>query len=155
MNSFVSELNGYLQSLRRLTAGAFDYGAILVASKNEDTEVVREYLDKMPYKSKVLSHKKNSHEDVKAILTDYIFSNLGIEEKKIVDLLEWDVIEYFGMALDESVEARAANSFNPLVENGAIVVEVETSFYFRYCLIVIKVSDSENIIVSLGKRTET
>ncbi|NRB38575.1 MAG: hypothetical protein HRU20_08925 [Pseudomonadales bacterium] len=148
MKSTISELNGYLHSLRRLCKESCDFWAEVIDVKESVNQSIQNYIAQFEDQILIKSTRDISFSDVELLLEKYIFSNLTITNPDQLKLLAWDIVEYYGAAaLDQSFESH----FNPLVSNGAIQLTVDSSFHKTQVYYVVKIGN-KLIITGLGIR---
>lgn len=89
----ISNLNGYLHSLRRLSRNKCDFSARSIEScKSTSDKIFTEHLRNID--STVLNSKSINLREVESFLFEYLDSNLSNLKSEITHLLVWDIVEY-------------------------------------------------------------
>lgn len=148
MENYVSELRGYLQSLRRLCRRQCDFHADSFLVKNDIHASIEEYIYKLGAEFKFKGIKPLTYQEVESILEKHLILELEVEDQNANELFLWDIVEYFGLA---STALNPDGDFNPLVSNGALAVEVQSSHYSSGAIFVV-VIEKAAIVMWLNVR---
>jgi len=148
MENYVSELRGYLQSLRRLCRRPCDFHADSFLVENDIHSSIEEYINKLGAEFKFKGIKPVTYQEVESILKKHLVLELVLENQNTIDLFLWDIVEYYGLA---STASNPDGDFNPLVSNGALAVEVQSSYYSSGAIFVV-VIEKAAIITWLNVR---
>ena len=122
IKEIIANLNGYLQSMRRLGLNQCHYSASVREIKNNFENEIEDYKTIFTDDYQITSQKHVDFKQLEQLHHDLIYSKLKIHNKEIIELFEWDIVEYFGLS---STSIDKDNSFHPTVSNGAIVLELK------------------------------
>lgn len=134
MENYVSELRGYLQSLRRLCRRQCDFYADSFVVENEIHKSIREYINNLGAEFTFKGVKPLTYQEVESVLRKHLLRELEVENPITIDLFLWDIVEYYGLA---STASNPDGDFNPLVSNGAFAVEVHSLHYASSVVFVV------------------
>lgn len=134
MENYVSELRGYLQSLRRLCRRQCDFYADSFFLENDIHSSVKKYINKLGAEFEFVGIKPLTYQEVESILKKHLVAELEVESQSSIELFLWDIVEYYGLA---STASNPDGDFNPLVSNGALEVEVKSSHYTSGAIFVV------------------
>ena len=149
MKNIVYQLTGYLHSLRRLAKYNSDFWAVHIVIETTIDDAMEKYFEKLRTKTKVVEIRKIDYTRVKEFFDEFIIQNLAIENKDQIDMLLWDIVEYYGIASSQL----DSQKFNVLVSEGAYEIRVSSESNFHeslvYFLVPIK---NQAILTGLGIR---
>ena len=113
-------LNGYLQSMRRLGLNQCHYSSIVRKIQGDFQEEIDLFKQIFDESYTVIDENKYSYQQIQQLHKDLIYSKLKINDKEIIRSFDWDIVEYFGLA-----STSVGNEWNPIVKNGAIVLTLQ------------------------------
>jgi hypothetical protein len=148
MENYVSELQGYLQSLRRLCRRQCDFHADSFLVENDIHVSIEKYINKLGSEFRFKGIKQLTYQEVESILENNLILELEVENQNTTKLFLWDIVEYFGLA---STALNPNGDFNPLVSKGALAVEVHSSHYSSSTVFVV-VIEKHAIVIWLSVR---
>lgn len=148
MENYVSELRGYLQSLSRLGWRKCDFFADSFLVEIDIHTSIKEYVDKFGADLRLAGIKPLNYNEVENLLKKYLVLELKVESQNTIDLFLWDIVEYFGLV---STASNPDGDFNPLVRNGALGVEIQSSHYSSSAIFVVVIGKAA-IITWLSSR---
>ncbi len=143
----VGAMDGYLQSLRRLTSYRLDCGAILLETKLNLESAINHFLNERFEKFLIEESSQIDIQDADRIIQDSIFSRLILSDAGIVDMMKFDFLDYFNLVCLDEPE----NNDNPLYRNGAKYISVKTDLYVDLKLMLIKLNPECSILIFFGK----
>ncbi|HEY8942118.1 MAG TPA: hypothetical protein VIM59_18120 [Cellvibrio sp.] len=149
MENYVSELRGYLQSLRRLCRRQCDFHVESFLVENDIHASIEEYINKLGAEFKFNGIKPITYQEVETVIKKHLILELEVENQNTIELFLWDIVEYYGLA---STASNPNGDFNPLVSNGALAVDVESSHYSSGTIFVV-VIEKTAVITWLSVRT--
>ena len=79
-----------------------------------------------------------SYEEIEAILQDVIYSKLQMLTSEVISMLDWDLIECYGLI---STAADRKGPFNPLVEHGALLHSISSDSIGKGSFFAVQVAD--------------
>jgi len=123
IKGIIANLNGYLQSMRRLGLNQCHYSTSVREIKNNFENEIEDYKTIFNDDYQVSSQKHADYKQLEQLHHDLIYSKLKIKGKDTIKLFEWDIVEYFGLA---STSIDKERSFHPTVSNGAIVLKLKS-----------------------------
>jgi len=147
MESYVENLNGFFQALRRLSENRCDYWSHCLEIDSSLEIAIQQYFNNMD-DVELIETNNITYQEVEALHQEYIFSNLVNVNGNVLELLKWDLVEYFGQA---SIAKNSEGPFNPLVSNGALLLKAKSSFHGQYVYYVVSYG-SKAIITGLAVR---
>jgi hypothetical protein len=127
METYVENLNGYFQSLRRLSNNSCDLWAEGVLIESTLEESLEAYFKNIEGLNIIEKHWA-SFSEIESLYKELIYSQISGLSVEVLELLKWDVIEYYGL-ISTSIDPEG--SFNPLVNTGALLLEAKSSFHFK------------------------
>ena len=138
MKEIVSNLNGYLKSISRLSGESkCYYWAQLIDNCTAPESSIHSYIDGIgDYKPVVESL---DYAAIELLLQEYLIDVLPEVSKKISSLFVWDIVEYFGLAAYSAAGKDA--QWNPLVNHGATVLIIHSDKYKKEKRLLVKVED--------------
>ncbi len=134
MENYVSELRGYLQSLRRLCRRQCDFHADSFLVENDIHASIEKYINKLGAEFKFKGIKPLTYQEVEDALKNHLILELEVENQNTIELFLWDIVEYYGLA---STASNPDGDFNSLVSNGALAVDVQSSRYSSGAIFVV------------------
>ena len=150
MKNIVYQLNGYLHALRRLAKYNSDFWAIHIKIESNIEQTIKDYFSKAHVKTEVTEIKKIDYSEVEVFFDKFIIQNLAIEDQDQIDMLLWDIVEYYGMA---STRLNPKGCFNPLVSKGALEISIKTESIFHESLVYFLVEiEDQAILTGFGIR---
>lgn len=144
----VSELNGYLKLLQRFCKKRCDFDASALTVEGDLEGAVERYVSNLDDIVEYRGLNKISFSDFQNIMKRFVYSNLTIQDENMVRLIDWDIVEYFGVA---STVMDPEGDFNPIVSNGGWELDVTSNFY-EACTVVLVQYDEQALILSFGVR---
>jgi hypothetical protein len=147
MESYVENLNGFFQALRRLSENRCDYWSHCLKIDSSLENAIQNYFSSMD-DVELLEMNKITYEEVEALHQKYIFSNLVNVNGNVLDLIKWDLVEYFGLA---STAIDPDGPFNPLVSSGALLLKARSTFHGEYVYYLVRYGNKA-IITGLAVR---
>jgi hypothetical protein len=146
-NLYISELNGYLKSLQRLSGNKCVFGATsFQCNFDEISDVAQVYIsnlsekDNFHYHGKVNIQYRELMKKIKSIVFSGILSKEQLASDNIIAYLESviteDINEYYGLASNPN------ESFHPLIEDPVYLLDIKDD----------SVSESLYFIVQVGGR---
>lgn len=148
MENYISELRGYLQSLRRLCRRQCDFHADSFLIENDINKSIEEYINRLGAEFKFVGIKPLTYLEVERLLKKHLILELETESQSTTELFLWDIVEYYGLA---STSLSSEGKFNPLVSDGALEVEVYSPYYSSGAVFVV-VIDNMAVITWLNVR---
>lgn len=121
IKGIIANLNGYLQSMRRLSLNQYHYTASVRVIKNNFEDEIEAYKKIFNNDYQLISQQHFDYKQMQQLHQDLIFLKLKLKDKEIIKHLDWDIVEYFGLA-----STSIGGEWNPLVKNGAIVLKFES-----------------------------
>jgi len=146
MQTYVDNLNGYFQVLRRLSKNRCDFWSELIEIDGTLENTIEEYLESKE-SVEFLNKKDISYSEVQELYESYIFSNITVSTVAH-KLLTYDIVEYYGLA---STSTDSNNDFNPLISNGAVLLNVRSEFHSEYIYYVVEYGNKA-IVTGLATR---
>lgn len=144
----VGAIDGYLQSLRRVTKGSSDYGAYLIDTKLSLEAAIDHFLSDRLDEYVIEESESISMQKADQVLQERIFSRVILSDLDIREAMKFDFLDYFNLiCLDETEETD-----NPLYRNGAEYINVQDDFYMDLKIMVIKLNAEVSILIFLGDR---
>lgn len=138
-------LNGYFQTLRRLSGNRCDFWVDIFDIKGD---VVSNFKDHLSDRGILLGDVSNvDYKRMDNLLQEKVLSNLAIKDESLLKLFGWDIVEYIQMSY-RLIEPE----IDPLRSGEAKVVIAESEFHGRYNYVLIPVN-SKCIAVGLATRT--
>ncbi len=150
IKEIIANLNGYLQSMRRLGLNQCNYSASVREIKNNFENEIEDYKTIFKDDYQVSSQKHADYKQLEQLHHDLIYSKLKVKDKDIIKLFEWDIVEYFGLA---STSIDKENTFHPTVKNGAIVLELKAERYISLVYYFVEIGDFM-VTVTLSEKRE-
>lgn len=137
----VAELRGFLNALQRLMSDRRDFYADVISPANGMEAALAAYFNEDPaYQGSA----QIGYPEVQALLHEYIFAGLNELSSKVAAELEWQLLEYYGLA-----STAAGGSFNPLISNGALLLTMRQSHYSKCAYYVVQLPH-HLVITGLG-----
>ena len=102
MELYVENLNGYFQSLRRLSNNVCDLWAQYALIESAFEETVEAYFNKIEG-IKVVDKHWASCSEIESLYNELIFSQITGLSDGVLELLKWDIVEYYGL-ISTSIE---------------------------------------------------
>ena len=134
IEAVICNLNGYLQSLRRLSGNKCDFWVDIIEVKTSLEDDVETHIMSIDNNLIIIDKTQISYHAVQEHLDKFVFSNLLIDDENILKLLAWDVVEYYGLA---STELDPNGELNPLVHNGAILINIQSQRYESFVYYIV------------------
>lgn len=147
MESYVENLNGYFQSLRRLSNNVCDLWAQYVPIDSAFEETVEAYFNNTEG-IKVIDKHWASFREIESLYNELIFSKIEGLSDEVLGLLKWDIVEYYGL-ISTSIDCDSC--FNPLVSAGALLLETRSPLHSKCNYLVVEYSKFV-VITGLAQR---
>lgn len=149
MENYISELRGYLQSLRRLCQRQCDFYADSFPVTGDIYLSIEEHVNKCGDQFQFVGVKSITFNEVENLLQKHLIHELEVVSEDAIKLFMWDIIEYYGLI---STALNPDGDFNPLVSNGALEVEVKSPHYLSGSIFVVVIEEVA-IVMWLHVRT--
>ena len=150
MKNIVHELNGYLHSLRRLAKYNSDFWAIHIKIESDIEQAIKDHFAKARVKTEVTEIKQIDYAKLEEFFDKFIIQNLALDNQAQIDMLVWDVVEYYGVA---STTLNSKGCFNPLVREGAFEISIKSESMFHESLVYFLVPiEDQAILTGFGIR---
>ncbi len=146
--SWIHRLDGYLQSLRRLSGNQCDFWAELIEIETDLESDLTAYLRKKSIA--VLDRKPVGIGELRALLDLHLLSKLKVDDADLHRLLAWDIIEFIRMSyrMRQSRPVR-----DPISRRESFVADVGSDFHGKRVIIAIPV-ERRCIAISLATRAD-
>lgn len=129
-----AELRGFLNAVQQLCGLGHSFSVEAIpAGANEESTLSR-YFAMFEGGFKYLGSTAISYEKAQALLHQYIFINLSSVRPQLQKELNWQLIEYYGLA-----STAVGGSFNPLVSEGALLLSIAQNHYKQCTYFVVRV----------------
>jgi hypothetical protein len=140
-----SELNGYLKLLQRLCKRPCHFSATSASTGGNIEKFSEEYTAQFKDILTFKELRKISYDDIKEMLTTYIYSNLVQLDTDLLKLIDWDIAEFFGLA---STTFGTKGEFSPLLKGGW-KIEINSDIYESSVMLIIEYG-KKAIVLNLG-----
>jgi hypothetical protein len=130
----ISELRGFLNALERVCCPSRAFYSHVIPSGPDENSTLANYFAGFKGKFEYTGSTPVSYEQVKDLFQEYVFSCLSGLSDEQLNRLAWHLIEYYGLA-STAVEG----PFNPLVQNGALLLSVAQHHYVKCAYFVVRV----------------
>lgn len=142
----ISNLNGYLHALRRLSGNACDFWAEIFPCIGDVEGSFRNHLAGQGVS---LVEKQNvRYREIDEILEREIFSKLVVEDESLLKLFAWDIVEFIELAY---IQTQPETS--PISNKQAFVFKAKSEFHGEYVYLVVPVND-QAISIGLASRAQ-
>ena len=145
MKEVVYQLTGYLHSLRRLSKYNSDFWATHLTIDTTIEDAINTHFSKAHVKTEVTEIKQIDYAKVKEFFDKFIIQNLENVSKDQIDILIWDIVEYYGVA---STSVNPRGCFNPLVSKGALEIYTKRESEFHESLVYFLVLIEDQAILT-------
>jgi hypothetical protein len=111
---------------------------------------LQDHFNTLPFPKKIKHIEKINYDAVELIFDRFIKKNLNVNKEQL-DLLLWDIVEYYGLA---STALDPDDQFNPLLSKGAYRIylkEEEKCFHKEYVYLACLLQD-QVILTGFGFR---
>lgn len=144
IETHVAELRGFLNAVQQLCGPDHRlYADAISVGENEEHSLAR-YFSNFEGNFQYQGGSPISYQQVRALLQEYVYSSLGTFPPEVLKELDWQLIEYYGLA-----STAADGSFNPLVSEGAQLLSVNQSHYKKCEYFTVRIP-GHIVITSLG-----
>ncbi len=146
VNDYVSELRGYLLGLQRICKTRCVFHSEIIKLERGIDNTIECYVKKLSSDFDYFGKEVISYTDVQKIFRRYVISNIDITNANAIKLIEYDLVEYFGLC---STATDSDGSFNQLVSGGAIKLNFNLDTYKSCCYFFVPIN-SFVIVVGLA-----
>lgn len=140
----ISNLDGYLLALRRLSGNACDFWA---ESFPCSVDIETSFSSHLADRNISLNGKSTiGYIEIDQVLEEHVFSKLQVKDEALLKLFAWDIVEYLQMAY-RLIEPE----IDPISSKKALLFSAESDFHGKFVFMVIPVIDHA-IAVGLAAR---
>lgn len=140
----IQNLDGYLQSLRRLSGNVCDFWVEIFEVQNDIQDSLARRLPDRPI---LLFDKVNvGYGEIARVLDEHLISKLHLKDELLKKLFVWDIFEYIRLSYpSQEIED------DPISSGNAFVVHAESDFHGKYVYIVIS-AGTKAVAIGLASR---
>jgi len=139
----ILNLDGYLQTLRRLSGNQCDFWVEIFNSTGSLEDDFGTHISGREVA--LISSTSVGYKEIYEALDIHALSKLQIKDDSLLKLFAWDIVEYIQMSyrlLEPEID--------PVASNQAVLINAESKFHGRYVYIVIPV---KNKCIAVGLAT--
>jgi hypothetical protein len=143
-NQPISNLDGYLLSLRRLSGNSCDFWAETFQCADDLEKSFSSHLADRGIS--LIDKSSIGYREIDQVLEEHVFSKLQVEDESLLKLFAWDIVEYLQLSY-RFIEPE----IDPISSKKAMLLNVESEFHGKFVFMVIPVIDNA-IAVGLATR---
>jgi hypothetical protein len=129
----ILNLDGYLQSLRRLSGNKYDYWTEVFEINDEVASSFRDHVNGLNVR--LLGFEPVGYREIEAFFETEFMSSLMVKDEGLIKLLVWDVMEYIQMAF------RDINpEIDPIHLKDSFIASTQSEYHgdYRYLVVPVK-----------------
>ena len=130
----ISNLNGYLLSLRRLSGNACDFWAEVFPCSGDVEDCFRVHLAGLGVS--LVGKSRVGYEEIDQILRREVFSKLVVEDESLLRVFSWDVVEYLQMSY-----RLTKPEIDPIFNNQSLLFKAHSELHGEYVYLVVPVNE--------------
>jgi hypothetical protein len=140
----IQNLDGYLQSLRRLSGNLCDFWVEIFEVQNDvEIDLTKLVSDRS---ISLFDKVRVGYREIDEILGKHLFSKLKTQDDSLHKLFAWDIVEYIQLSYPSF-----APEDDPISKRQSFVIDAESDFHGKYVYIVIPMG-SKAVAIALATR---
>lgn len=136
----ISNLDGYLHSLRRLSGNSCDFWAEIFEFENDITEGFKEYL--ADREVLIIDSYPVGYKEIDEILEEAVFTKLQVQDESLLKLFAWDIVDYLQLSYQ-----LIQPEIDPISSKESLLFNAKSEFHGDYVYIVVPV---KNHAIAMG-----
>jgi len=143
---YEAHFDGYLSAISRLSETKIGYSCSIIKMDHGIDVAIGNMLDRWNMDAKLVSKTKLDYQESENVLKDDFYCYLTNLDQPRLDLIDWDIQEYFGLL---STSLNENGIFHPMVRNGGYKLNIDTGGYYKKNTSLLVVVESFAVVLTV------